>query len=102
MTNHYFISALRSLQEALCGYAKLHPDVATKLNLSELRNKDPTIERLLEGIAYISGEIHRITDDDFSEISEILLMQLAPELLQPVPSATIVQLFLKVLSLHRT
>jgi type VI secretion system protein ImpG len=99
--NHYFNTALKSLKDALRGYAKLHATENHLLNLSALQDHDPTIERLLEGFAYISGELHRIVDDDIPEISETLLMQLAPDILAPIPSETVIQFLPKLPALQK-
>ncbi len=87
----YFETEMRLLREAAQDFAEQHPEQARMLNLQTLSDRDPYIERLIEGVAYCTAKIHQKIDDDIPEISEGLLLQLWPHLLRPFPSATIIQ-----------
>ena len=50
----YFESEMRLLHEAAADFAKAHPEQARMLNLAEVRDRDPYVERLLEGMAFIA------------------------------------------------
>lgn len=92
MKVEYFTAEMRRLNEAAQAFAEKHPEQARMLNLHELREKDPYVERLLEGVAFLTAQIQARIDDDIPEISEALLNQIVPHLLRPYPSATIMQL----------
>ena len=86
----YYEAELRLLQESAQEFARAYPEQAGMLNLNEVRDRDPYIERLLEGMAYLTAQIRQHIDDDIPEISETLLNQLWPHFLRAYPSATIV------------
>jgi len=87
----YFEAEIRLLHESAQAFARQHPEQAGMLNLSELRDRDPYIERLLEGMAYLTAQIRQHIDDDIPEISEAFLNHLWPRFLRAYPSATVVQ-----------
>ncbi len=87
----YFEAEMRLLQESAQAFAKAHPEQAGMLNLLDIKDRDPYVERLLEGMAYLTAQIRYHLENDIPEISETLLNQLWPHFLRPYPSATIVQ-----------
>ncbi len=89
---HYFEAEMRLLSEAAQQFAKAYPEQAGQLNLQTLSDRDPYIERLLEGFAYLTGQIRQRIDDDLPDVSASLLAQLWPHILQPFPAATIMQI----------
>jgi type VI secretion system protein ImpG len=58
--------------------------------LSE-QNTDPDVERLLEGFAFLTGNLRAKIEDEFPELTHGLLNMLWPNYLRPVPSMTIMQ-----------
>lgn len=91
----YYEAEMRLLRESAREFAKLYPEQAALLNIDELRNPDPYVERLLEGMAYLSAQVRRRLDDDVPELCEALLNQLWPHFLRPFPAATIVEFSLR-------
>jgi type VI secretion system protein ImpG len=91
MNIQYFKAAMQTLHEQGKIFAEAYPEHAQMLNLDEVRDRDPYVERLLEGMAFLSGQIQERIDADVPEISETFLEQLVPSLLRPFPSGTIVQ-----------
>lgn len=85
----YFESEMRLLHEAAVDFARAHPEQARMLNLSEVQDRDPYVERLLEGMAFIAAQIRSRIDDSESRISEQLLEQLAPGQLRGYPSRAV-------------
>ncbi len=85
----YFESEMRLLHEAAADFSKAHPEQARMLNLTEVRDRDPYVERLLEGMAFIAAQIRSRIDDSESAISEQLLEQLCPGQLRGYASRTI-------------
>lgn len=92
----YFDAEMRLLNESAADFAKSYPEQAGMLNLSEIRDRDPYIERLLEGMAYLTAHIRSRIDDDIPEISQTLIQQMWPHFIRPFPSATIIQFTTKI------
>ncbi len=82
---------LRRLHESAQEFAEAYPEQAGMLNLADVKDRDPYIERLLEGMAYLTAQIRSHIEDDIPEISETLLNHLWPHFLRPYPSATIME-----------
>lgn len=87
----YFEAEMRLLHEAAQDFARAYPEQARMLNLSELRDRDPYVERLLEGVAFLTANIRQRIDESRTAISEQLLAQVCPQQLGPYPSTTIVE-----------
>jgi type VI secretion system protein ImpG len=87
----YFEREYNFLQTAGEEFAKKHPTLGSRLHLSERERKDPFVERLYEGFAFLAGRIHERLDDEFPEIAGGLLEILFPHLLKPFPSCCILQ-----------
>jgi len=58
--------------------------------LSE-QGSDPDVERLLEGFAFLTGNLREKIDDHFPELTHGLLNMLWPNYLRPVPGMTIIE-----------
>lgn len=82
------LDALRGLAGS---FAELHPKIAGRLRLTSNSVDDPHVERLLEGVAFLSARAQSRLDDEFPEITDALLGVLYPHYLAPVPSAAIAQ-----------
>ena len=91
MNIEYFNRQMRALNDQAQQFATQYPEHAQMLNLKELRDKDPYVERLLEGVAFLTAQVHERIDADVPEISEVFLQQLWPSMLRPVPSLVIMQ-----------
>lgn len=88
----YFEAEMRLLQDAAQEFAEAYPEQAAMLNLKAVKDRDPYVERLLEGMAFLTAQIRERIDDGVPELSENLLDQLNPSLCRPYPSHTLVQL----------
>lgn len=88
----YFEREYNFLQTAGEEFAKKHPTLGSRLRMSERERKDPFVERLLEGFAFLAGRIQERLDDEFPEIAGGILEILFPNLLKPFPSCSILQL----------
>lgn len=82
---------LRLLHEAAQEFARAYPEQAGMLNLQEVRDRDPHVERLLQGMAFLTAQVKTSIDDDVPDLCQALLDQLWPQILRPFPSACIVQ-----------
>ena len=98
----YYEAELRLLHESAQEFARAYPEQAGMLNLNEVKDRDPYIERLLEGMAFLTAQIRQHIDDDIPEISETLLNQLWPHFLRPFPSASIVNFTPRIGQLQKT
>jgi len=87
----YFEREYNFLQTSGEEFAKKHPTLGSRLRLSERERKDPFVERLYEGFAFLAGRIHERLDDSFPEIAGGILEILFPNLLKPFPSCSLLQ-----------
>lgn len=90
----YYESELTFLHQMGANFAEKYPKVAARLLLDPDGSKDPHVERLLEGFAFLAARVHLKVDDEFPEITESLLGMLYPHYLRPIPSMSIAQFYL--------
>ncbi|MDO8549071.1 MAG: type VI secretion system baseplate subunit TssF [Ignavibacteria bacterium] len=88
-TDKYFEREYNFLQTAGEEFSKKHPTLGSRLHMSERERKDPFVERLYEGFAFLAGRIHERLDDEFPEIAGGILEILFPNMLKPFPSCAI-------------
>lgn len=55
------------------------------------KGADPDIERLLEGVAFLTGNLRQKIEDEFPELTHGLIKMLWPNYLRPVPSMTLIE-----------
>lgn len=72
-------------------FARQNPKIAKRLMLDEFDCKDPYVERLLEGFAYMAARVQYKMDTEFSSFSQSLINTIYPQYYNPAPSCTIVQ-----------
>ncbi len=85
----YYHDHLAFLLEGGRGLAAAFPRAADRLGQ---RGFDPDVERILEGIAYITGKVDEKHDQGLPEVCQLIFDILFPHYLSPLPSATIVEL----------
>ncbi|MFH1749179.1 MAG: type VI secretion system baseplate subunit TssF [Planctomycetota bacterium] len=83
MYNTYYQEELAFLREMGREFAAAHPTVAHMLESAEA---DPDVERLLEGVAFLTGRVRQKLDDEIPELFQSLMALLWPHYLRPVPS----------------
>lgn len=88
MSDRYYQDELHHLRENGREFARIHPDAAR--HLAEV-GADPDVERLLEGVAFLTGRIRQQLDEGLPEITHALIDAFLPQYLRPVPAMTIVQ-----------
>lgn len=86
--NEYYQEELAYLREMGEEFARTNPKLAPFL---ARKGNDPDIERLLEGFAFIAGRIRQKLDDEIPEFTQALISLIWPNLLRPLPSASILQ-----------
>jgi type VI secretion system protein ImpG len=82
-----YATELRRLRQYSQEFARANPALAPSLGAV---SSDPDVERLLEGVAYLNGLTLQKLDDEFPEIAQELAGMLEPQILRPVPAATMV------------
>ncbi len=87
MPRNYFQDELNYLRILGKEYAERHPEA----HFLGTGAKDPDVERLFQGFAFLTGRLHERLDDRYSEIAEGFLHVLWPEALKPIPSVTMIQ-----------
>lgn len=90
LTLRYYEAEMRYLREAGKEFARAHPDRAAMLNLDKPGDRDPYVERLFEGFAFLMGRLREKLDDDLPELTEGLVSLLWPHYMRTIPSLAIV------------
>jgi len=98
----YYEAEMRYLREAGKEFARAHPDRARMLNLDRVGERDPYVERLFEGFAFLTGRLQQKLDDELPELTEGLVSLLWPHYLRMIPSLSIVELIPVPEKLQRT
>lgn len=91
-TLRYFDAEMRYLREAGQEFAEAFPDRAAHLSLDRPGARDPYVERLFEGFAFLMGRLREKLDDDLPELTEGLVSLLWPHYLRTIPSLSILEL----------
>ncbi|ELY2858076.1 type VI secretion system baseplate subunit TssF [Cronobacter sakazakii] len=91
LTLRYYEAEMRYLREAGKEFSRAHPDRAAMLNLDKPGARDPYVERLFEGFAFLMGRLREKLDDDLPELTEGLVSLLWPHYMRTIPSLSIVE-----------
>lgn len=86
--NRYYQDELIALRELGKEFAEKNPALAP---FFETTGRDPDVERLLEGFAFLTGRLRQKIDDELPEIIHSLFNLLWPNYLRQIPASTIVQ-----------
>lgn len=86
--NHYYQSELTALRQLGRRFAERSPALAPFLGQA---GRDPDVERLLEGFAFLTGRLRQKLDDELPELSHSLMHLLWPNYMRPLPSFSILQ-----------
>ncbi|WP_321935729.1 MULTISPECIES: type VI secretion system baseplate subunit TssF [unclassified Paraburkholderia] len=87
MFNRYYQDELNKLKGLAAEFARANPGIAPMLSGS---SADPDVERLLEGVAFLTGLTRQKLDDQFPEFIQELTNLLFPHYLRPVPASTLI------------
>jgi len=85
MLNKYYNAELARLRAHSLEFAAANPAVAPMLGSS---STDPDIELLLQGVAFLNGLTRQKLDSEFPEVAQELASIFAPQILRPMPAAT--------------
>lgn len=97
----YYEAEMRYLREAGKEFAQAFPDRARMLNIDRIGERDPHVERLFEGFAFLMGRLRHKLDDELPELTEGLVSMLWPHYLRMIPSLSILELTPNIGSLQR-
>lgn len=86
--NHYYQSELTALRQLGRRFAERSPALAPFLGQS---GRDPDVERLLEGFAFLTGRLRQKLDDEMPELTHSLMHLLWPNYMRPLPSFSMLQ-----------
>ncbi len=87
MFNRYFQQELNFLKLLGEQFSKEHPALAPMLSGP---TADPDVERLLEGVAFLTAALRQKLDDEFPEIVHELIQLIWPHYLRPLPCSSVV------------
>jgi type VI secretion system protein ImpG len=87
MFNRYFQEEMAHLRDLGSEFSKAHPALAPMLSGP---SADPDVERLLEGVAFLSGLLRQKLDDEFPELINELMQLIWPHYLRPISSTTLI------------
>lgn len=83
----YYQAELQNLRELAVAFSKVHPAAAPLLGGP---SGDPDVERLLEGVAFLTGLLRQKLDDEIPEIIRGLVDIVFPHYLRPLPATSLV------------
>jgi type VI secretion system protein ImpG len=86
--NKYYQDELQFLRELGEEFARANPSAAHYLSGA---SRDPDVERMLEGFAFLSARVRQKLDDEFPELAHSLMRLLWPHYLRPVPAMSILE-----------
>jgi len=86
--NHYYQSELTALRQLGRRFAERSPALAPFLGQA---GRDPDVERLLEGFAFLTGRLRQKLDDELPELSHSLMHLLWPNYMRPLPAFSVLQ-----------
>lgn len=87
----YYDEEQRYLDDAGREFARAFPGRARFLNIGQRDDRDPYVERLFEGFAFLTGRIRQKLDDELPELTQSLLGLLWPHFLRPIPSLSVLE-----------
>lgn len=88
MLNRYYEQELNHLRQLAAEFSKAHPALAPMLAGPSSASSDPDVERLLEGVAFLTGLVRARIDDEFPEFIQTLGNLIFPHYLRPIPTCT--------------
>src|SRR5215469_13356679 len=85
----YYERELTFLRDMGAEFREKYPEIASRLQLAPGSCGDPHVERLLEGVAFLTARIRAKLDDEYPEITDALTGLIFPHYQRPVPPMSI-------------
>jgi type VI secretion system protein ImpG len=89
----YYERELSFLRDMGAEFRDKYPDIAGRLQLTPGTCEDPHVERLLEGVAFLTARVRAKIDDEYPEITDALTGLIFPHYQRPVPSMSIARFY---------
>jgi type VI secretion system protein ImpG len=86
--NKYYQDELTYLRELGSEFARAYPAIAPMLAET---GGDPDVERLLEGVAFLTGKLRQKIDDELPEVIHSISALLFPHYVRQIPATSVVQ-----------
>src|SRR3954470_907730 len=87
MFNKYYQDELTYLRELGREFAAAYPAIGPML----AERGDPDVERLLEGVAFLTGKIRQKLDDELPEVIHSVASLLFPHYLRQIPATSVIK-----------
>lgn len=87
----FYLQELAHVRDSAAEFAQRFPKIAARLGMEATEVKDPYVERLLEGFAFLAARVQLRLHEEFPRFTEQLLNRISPHFLAPVPSMGVVQ-----------
>ena len=91
----YYLRERDLLKSATSDFAERYPSVAAGLELYNEGSRDPHVRLLLDTFTFLAARTKKNIDQSAAQLTGLLIEQLAPSLLKPMPSVSIAALELK-------
>lgn len=85
----YYQDELAYLRELGREFSRAHPQLAPML---AEKSGDPDVERLLEGVAFLTGRLRQKLDDELPQAIQGIAQLVCPDFVRPTPAAAIMEL----------
>lgn len=92
---YHYDKELQHLRETAADFAWHFPGAAEKIGIDPHHQgicPDPFVERLMEGVAYLTARVQLKMEAEFPRFTEGLLETVAPHFLAPIPAMMVVQI----------
>ena len=86
-----YIAELEALRNHGRDFASAHPDIAADLDIGPRRSRDPHVERVVDSIAFLAARMRLMIEEDSTQLPLAMLAMLAPSVVEPVPSMSILE-----------
>lgn len=87
----YYRDNLGYLRTLGAEFAEEFPKIASRLSLSSFDCRDPYVERLLEGTAFLAARVEKKLDDGHKRLLESVLNSVVPDSLYPIASGAVIE-----------
>ena len=88
----HYENELAFMREMGAEFAESHPKIASRLGMDGVEVVDPYVERLLEGVAFLSARVQLELELQYPQLTSHLLEIVYPHYLAPTPSMMIAML----------
>lgn len=72
-------------------FSREYPQQAAQLNMDAAYDRDPDVEYLMQGCAFLAAQIQKSIRDEQNQVPEQILARLWPQMRQDFPSVSLVQ-----------